>query len=168
MHPLFHSLFIKFCTYFNGNQDYFECHEVLEEYWKEINGKKNHPLVGYIQIASSLYHWRRGNFQGALKLMKNALLILEQNERSIFFEYIDFPMLFSNCQNALTFIEKKLPFQSFKIQITNETLNQLVQKEIENLPSMDKHFLLHKHMLRNREDILQLREEKRKINRGDK
>lgn len=162
MHPLFHSLFIKYCTYFNGNQDFFECHEVLEEYWKEINGKKNHPLVGFIQIASSLYHWRRGNFKGAYKLMKNALQIIEQNQMSIFFEYIDFPMLISDCQNALTSLEQKLPFRSFKIHITNETLSQLVQKEIETLPSIDKHFLLHKHMLTNREDILQLREEKRK------
>ncbi|MER2115318.1 MAG: DUF309 domain-containing protein, partial [Solibacillus isronensis] len=36
MHPLFHPLFIDYCAYFNGNNDYFECHEVLEEYWKEI------------------------------------------------------------------------------------------------------------------------------------
>ena len=36
MHPLFHPLFVDYCAYFNGNEDYFECHEVLEEYWKEV------------------------------------------------------------------------------------------------------------------------------------
>lgn len=162
MHPLFHPLFIKYCTYFNGNQDYFECHEVLEEYWKELNGKKNHPLVGYIQIASSLYHWRRNNIKGAYKLMKNAMTIMESNSSSIFFEHIDFPMLSFNCQNSFSLIQSQLPFRSFFIHITNDTLRQLVQEEIGNLPKMDEHFLLHKHMLRNRTDILQLREQNRK------
>lgn len=162
MHPLFHPLFIKYCTYFNGNQDYFECHEVLEEYWKEINGDKNHPLVGYIQIASSLYHWRRGNFKGAYKLMKNAIQILQNNQMSIFFEHIDFLKLSFDCQNSISLIERQLPFQSFQIKTTNYHLRELVQKEIENLPTMDKHYLLHKHMLRDRSDILRLREQNRK------
>ncbi|RKJ17377.1 DUF309 domain-containing protein, partial [Butyricicoccus sp. 1XD8-22] len=60
MHSLFHPLFVQYFTYFNGNKDYFECHEVLEEYWKILApGDKKHPLVGYIQLATGMYHWRR-------------------------------------------------------------------------------------------------------------
>ena len=36
MHPYHHPLFVNFIVYFNSNQDYFECHEVLEEYWKSF------------------------------------------------------------------------------------------------------------------------------------
>ena len=36
MKPLYNPLFVKFIVYFNENQDFFECHEVLEEYWKEF------------------------------------------------------------------------------------------------------------------------------------
>ena len=29
--------YIEYLMYFHGNRDYFECHEVLEEYWKEVS-----------------------------------------------------------------------------------------------------------------------------------
>ena len=62
MHPYHHPLFVNFIVYFNSNQDYFECHEVLEEYWKSIpDSDKDHPLTAYILLATGMYHWRRGN-----------------------------------------------------------------------------------------------------------
>ena len=102
MHPLFHPLFIDYCAYFNGNEDYFECHEVLEEYWKEIAPKeKLHPLVGYVQLATSMYHWRRANFNGATRMMSKAVLNFEQNRESPFFDYIDFKQLLTVMKNRL-------------------------------------------------------------------
>ena len=81
MHPLLHPLFIDYCAYFNGNEDYFECHEVLEEYWKVVApGEKLHPLVGYVQLATGMYHWRRENFDGAARILKKAIDNLETNE----------------------------------------------------------------------------------------
>ena len=65
MHPYHHPLFVNFIVYFNENQDYFECHEVLEEYWKSLpDGGKEHPLTAYILLATGMYHWRRGNTTG--------------------------------------------------------------------------------------------------------
>ena len=68
-----HPLFVQFIVYFNENQDYFECHEVLEELWKKKEPlDKDHWLVALILLSTGLYHWRRGNRKGAEKTLQNA------------------------------------------------------------------------------------------------
>ncbi|TSI10083.1 DUF309 domain-containing protein [Lysinibacillus sp. BW-2-10] len=161
MHPLFHSLFVDYCTYFNGNQDYFECHEVLEEYWKECApGDKNHPLVGYVQLATGMYHWRRNNKNGARKILKKALNNFSKNESSPFFAFIDYAKLYRDCENCIASIEKDMPFQPIKLSITNKELSTIVNEKIKELPILSTEYLLHKHMLRDRSDILKARDEK--------
>ncbi|WP_404427844.1 DUF309 domain-containing protein [Ureibacillus chungkukjangi] len=158
MHPLLHPLYVDFCTYFNGNQDYFECHEVLEEYWKMCApGEKDHPLVGYVQLATGMYHWRRNNTAGAMKILNKAKKNFTQNQASPFFEFIEFEELCNNCEISLKAIENGEPFEAFQLMITNEALASLVQKQILELPPLPKDFLLHKHMLRDRSDILEAR-----------
>lgn len=162
MHPLWHPSFIDFCAYFNGNQDYFECHEVLEEYWKKIApGNKKHPLVGYIQLSTGLYHWRRNNYRGASRMMKSAYEKFLSNQRHPFFDDIDFQQLCKDCLQSLESIEKNQPFASFQIKLTNPELEEQVKEKIKSLPSLPHEFLYHKHMLRDRSDILTMRDEKR-------
>lgn len=145
-----HPLFIKYCAYFNGNQDYFECHEVLEELWKELKGNKQHILVGYIQIAASMYHWRRGNLPGAIKLMKNAIKIVENSEDTEFTEDINISQLVADCKRVLEMMKRGNSFEKFTIVITNKKLFELVKVEIASLPTVDEIFLLNKHILRER------------------
>ncbi|MEK4494306.1 DUF309 domain-containing protein [Ureibacillus sp. FSL W8-0352] len=162
MHPLFHPLFIDFCAYFNGNQDYFECHEVLEEYWKTIApGKKEHPLVGYIQLATGLYHWRRGNLPGAHRIMRKAYKKFLSNQGHPFFDYIDFQQLCNDCLKSIDAIENNQSYKAFQIKLMNRDLIEKVNGKISSLPPLSHEFLLHKHMLRDRSDILTMREEKR-------
>ncbi|WP_135551204.1 DUF309 domain-containing protein [Paenibacillus cymbidii] len=65
--------YLDYLHYFMYERDYFECHEVLEAYWKE---HPNSPLrtvwVGLIQVAVGAYHHRRGNRAGALKMTASA------------------------------------------------------------------------------------------------
>lgn len=158
MHPLFHPLFIDYCTYFNGNQDYFECHEVLEEYWKEIApGDKNHPLVGYVQLATGMYHWRRNNTVGAMKILKKAINNFSINQSSPFFEFIDFDELCKNCELCLEAILNGNGFKPFTLSFTNSKFAATVNRKVAELPNVSKEFLLHKHMLRDRTDILEAR-----------
>ena len=160
MHPLFHPLFVDYCAYFNGNEDYFECHEVLEEYWKKIAPKdKKHVLVGYIQIATGLYHWRRGNLIGATRTLTKAREILLQNTQSIFIEFIALDELLLKIDNALLQIASNLSFSSFQFPITNLELRSLVSEQIKLIPYENLEFLVNKHMLRDRSLILQEREE---------
>ena len=54
--------YIEYLVHFHGDRDYFECHEILEEYWKKIdNGNKESIWVGLIQLAVANYHHRRKN-----------------------------------------------------------------------------------------------------------
>lgn len=166
MHPLFHPLFVDYCSYFNGNQDYFECHEVLEEYWKKLSPKdKCHPLVGYIQLATGMYHWRRKNTKGALRILNRAYNNFQKNKNSEFFEYIDFVFLTDHCKNSITKVQQDCPFEAFQLPIVNHELNYIVAKKIDELPKDSYHFLLNKHMLRDRSDILNLRQLKRNMKR---
>ena len=162
MHPLFHPLYVDFCTYFNGNQDYFECHEVLEEYWKKCApGEKDHPLVGYVQLATGMYHWRRNNTIGAMKILKKAYQNFTMNLYSPFFEFIELDELCRNCELSMKAIENGEAFKAFQLPLENEELISLVNKQIEELPLLSKDFLLHKHMLRDRSDILEARKIKK-------
>ena len=142
MHPLFHPLFVDYCAYFNGNQDYFECHEVLEEYWKEIApGEKLHPLVGYVQLATSMYHWRRGNFVGASRMLEKAIINFELNKGSAFFNYIDFDQLLTAMYIQSKKIQASEPFFSFTLPITNQKLYTSVQEKIIASPPIDEQFI---------------------------
>ena len=158
MHPLFHRLYVDYCSYFNGNQDYFECHEVLEEYWKQqAPGDKVHPLVGYVQLATGMYHWRRNNDIGAMKILKKALTNFSMNEGSLYFDYINFDELYQNTKTAIDAIENGKSFQPFQLTFITEEFSQKVEARINELPTLADDFLLHKHMLRDRSDILEAR-----------
>ena len=161
MHPLFNPLFVEYCAYFNGNNDYFECHEVLEEYWKNIApGEKEHPLVGYVQLATGMYHWRRGNVIGAARILVKAKTIFEQTPASSFYAYINLPALLTQIDHVLTTIEQQQAFQAFVFPITNDELQEIVNEQIKLLPVLSNNFIVNKHMLRDRSDILEARAEK--------
>lgn len=65
--------YIRYLAEFHGTRDYFECHEILEEYWKEHPGDEQAQLWhGLIQIAVGQYHLRRGNREGARKMLRSA------------------------------------------------------------------------------------------------
>lgn len=159
----FHPLYIEFCSYFNGNQDYFECHEVLEEYWKDIApGNKQHVLVGLIQLAVGMYHWRRHNFDGATIMLQKSQQCLQENRTSTFLEAIDQNHLVQQLQYAIQQTAMKQPFQAFSLCITDPLLQQHIDQAMTSFSKQDEYFLTHKHALRDRSDIIKARQEKLK------
>jgi predicted metal-dependent hydrolase len=54
---------------FNSGE-WFECHETLEELWVGEKGELRDLYQGLLQIAVALYHWRNGNFKGAVGLLQ--------------------------------------------------------------------------------------------------
>ena len=73
-HGCYPDAYIDYLVQFQAVRDYFECHEILEEYWKQHpDSPYRETWVMLIQLAVSLYHHRRGNLRGAVKLMKGAL-----------------------------------------------------------------------------------------------
>ncbi|GGG15293.1 DUF309 domain-containing protein [Paenibacillus abyssi] len=67
--------YIHFVVLFNVDEDYFECHEVMEELWLEEG--RNLFYQGLLQVAVGLHHWRNDNYSGAVKLFTAALEKLE-------------------------------------------------------------------------------------------
>ncbi|WP_081795709.1 DUF309 domain-containing protein, partial [Paenibacillus darwinianus] len=63
--------FVHFVVLFNVDEDYFECHEVMEELWLEEG--RNLLYQGLLQVAVGLHHWRNDNWSGAVKLFTAAL-----------------------------------------------------------------------------------------------
>jgi predicted metal-dependent hydrolase len=167
MHPYHHPLFLNFIVYFNRNQDYFECHEVLEEYWKSVPGyTKDHPLTAFILLSTGLYHWRRGNVQGAYRTLVKA------EDRMLHFckfdaRYtidIDYRQLVQDTERSIRKLQNGETFSPFLILLTSETLQRSVDETaatMELLP-VGSNAVIHKHMLRDRSDILAEREKKRR------
>lgn len=157
MHPLHHPHFVNFIVYFNNNQDFFECHEELEHYWKDqAHFSKAHPLTAYILLAVGLYHWRRNNFVGAVKLLRKAERRMAPflNEPSPFTEGIDFCTLYRQCRESMHAAERGEPFQSFEIVVTSTTLRTLCKETQSTLPLLPKNSIdiVEKHRLRHRDD----------------
>jgi predicted metal-dependent hydrolase len=51
-----------------NEEEFFECHEVLEELWAETQGEPKKFVQGLIQAAVALFHFGNENFGGAKKL----------------------------------------------------------------------------------------------------
>ena len=105
--------YIQFLIHFHGDYDYFECHEILEEYWKlKPRGERDNYLVGLIQIAVSLYHHRRSNWNGAEKMIKSAIALLEKNSIPLHQLGIDHKQLIFLLNERLHSIHKKEIFRA--------------------------------------------------------
>ena len=51
---------------------FFECHEVLEQLWRDTTGRPRDFYKGLIQAAVACYHWSRGNLAGAHSLFRSS------------------------------------------------------------------------------------------------
>lgn len=161
---LYPSAYIDYLIEFHGTRDYFECHEIMEEYWKS---KRDDPFaptwVGLIQVAVSLYHHRRGNIAGAVKMNRQALsnLVLDQLQQ-----------LGMNGEQFIAMLEQRLDrlsqghdeFQDINLPLVDQALIA----ECEQLCSAKGHIwrrtspmaddaLLHRHTLRDRSGVIQAR-----------
>lgn len=165
MHPLHHTLFIEFIIHFNYEEDYFECHEVGEEYWKAIAPKdKTHPLTGWIQLAVGMYHWRRSNYPGALRSFIRSRVKL--TNAGVWTEGFDEQQLIDCLTHAIDAVTERKPFAPFKVAITSKELENAVSAYRQQHPNaaQDPYYLMHKHRLRDRSSIINLREQRKRRN----
>jgi len=56
-----------------NEEEFFECHDVLEELWSESVGDERKFLQGLIQASIALFHFGNENFGGAKKLYLSAI-----------------------------------------------------------------------------------------------
>ncbi|WP_404403598.1 DUF309 domain-containing protein [Jeotgalibacillus malaysiensis] len=157
--------YIQFLVHFHGDRDYFECHEILEEYWKEhTNRGKNSVWVGLIQLAVALYHHRRGNFKGAatmIKQSKQKITVFTPECNNLALDTRSLLELISEIEGAVLIGS---PYQSVTLPLTDPSLINLCQQKCRrngftwgsesNLANAD---LINRHMLRDRSEVISLR-----------
>lgn len=65
-------LYLEGIRLFN-EEEFFECHDVLEELWTEIVGDERRFYQGLIQAAVGLFHFGNDNLGGARKMYHAAV-----------------------------------------------------------------------------------------------
>ncbi|AGK54763.1 DUF309 domain-containing protein [Bacillus sp. 1NLA3E] len=158
--------YIQFLVHFHGDRDYFECHEILEEYWKEtIKGDKQSIWVGLIMLAVSNYHFRRNNNSGAQRTLQKAISIFENKKKEGCTLGIDMDELLIFLPNRVIHIHSGLPYTSFNIPLIDQNLLakcKTICKEKGHAWGMESNLeednLIHRHLLRDRSEVIQERE----------
>jgi len=155
--------YIEYLLQFHTTRDFFECHELLEEYWKE------HPNDGFsklwvisIQIAVAQYHERRENRRGALKMYQSALhsLNAEKSERI----GLDQEKLQDQLKHRIDACQRQLAFEDMMLPIADHTLLAYCENEAaarghiwgESSANASK-YIIHRHTLRDRSDVIAAR-----------
>lgn len=162
--------YIQYLAEYYGSRDYFECHEIMEEYWKE---HPESPLVGcwlvLIRIAVALYHARRGNRSGALKLMGKAAQEADAGQLDEI--GIDGAKLKGTLEDtyrrwiestAIAYEDLDLPFTDAGLleMARNRSLALGYPWGINGSEAGDS--VIHRHKLRDRSDVIEAREESAK------
>lgn len=117
--------YLAFIAHFNGDQDYFECHEVMEELWLEEG--RSLLLQGLLQAAVGLHHWNNGNRSGAVKLMTAARAKLARYEDRVL--GVDLGLLRCDLDKSLAALLERpqdAPFAAFELKLTDEELTRAV------------------------------------------
>ncbi|MCP3763237.1 DUF309 domain-containing protein [Domibacillus sp. A3M-37] len=150
--------YLAFLAHFHIDRDYFECHELLEEHWKETDGARDSIWVGFIQSAVFLYHYRRGNTAGALRMAQKTLRCFSRNEQALIQLGIDPEQFLFSIRQAADKMKNGAPFKPIAIPITDERLEKEFRHFAKTFhPELNERFLTDKHLLRDRTDVLEAR-----------
>lgn len=154
--------YLEYLVQFHAERDYFECHEILEEYWKSAPPAQREAVwVGLIQIAVGLYHQRRGNLEGARKMLASALQIIRQYPQKVRQLGLDGPALAKLLAQRLEELNAGAAYRSMNLPIRDEALRQAYEQAcaVRNAPvgrdsDLSDHYLMNKHTLRDRSEVL--------------
>ncbi|WP_219837551.1 DUF309 domain-containing protein [Paenibacillus sp. R14(2021)] len=148
---------------FHAVRDYFECHELLEAYWKEHPGDGfGDTWIGLIQLAVGSYHHRRGNQRGALKMFQQSLEHLAAASQADRLG-IDGQELLARIARQAAAVERGESFTDMNIPLTDAALLERLQLaaavsgKVWGAPSDSDEALLHRHTLRDRSDVIAAR-----------
>ncbi|HWO98572.1 MAG TPA: DUF309 domain-containing protein [Bacillus sp. (in: firmicutes)] len=159
--------YIDYLVHFHADRDYFECHEILEEHWKsELPEKRKAVWVGLIQIAVSLYHQRRENYNGAYRMMKSALRILHDEKEELQKLGLDYDSLTLSLHKRAEEIKHQTKYESLYLPITDSSLTTLCKQRSKEKgltwwrsSDLTNTELVHRHKLRDRTSVIAERQE---------
>lgn len=156
---------IDYLIYFHTDQDFFECHEVLEEHWKN-KGMKGNLWPGLIQIAVALYHQRRGNMNGAKRMITSGIQKLYTEKAALVDLGVELKPFFNVVEDRKREIEQQKEFHPISLPITSDLLKVCLLKtaktEVDwNIKDNPDDNIIHKHRLRDRSSIIEERKKQK-------
>ena len=168
--------FIQYLSEFHGSRDYFECHEILEEYWKEhLPLDRESVWVGFIQLAVGMYHYRRNNLSGALRTLQKAKQILSKHPHVIEQLGIDSEGLSSLLHNSIHKVQNTDPYTSPSLPIRDPELIRACQVMCKKYgytwnreSNLSDSSLVNRHSTRDRTEVIQERFDQLKKRRKNK
>lgn len=142
--------YLRYLYLFHCTRDFFECHEVMEEYWKS-RGLKRDVWLALVQLAVTMYHYRRENYSGALKMMTSAYPLFEKVDLSE--TGIDRAELLQRINRQMKMIEGRIPYRPnapFLIPFLDPELTRWVMENCSKLKDSGeenemREEILHKH-----------------------
>ncbi|MGG5253737.1 DUF309 domain-containing protein [Neobacillus sp. SM06] len=166
--------YIEYLVHFHGSRDYFECHEILEDYWKRIDAANKESIwVGFIQLAVSCYHHRRGNFAGAQKTLAKAKRIFSQQEQNLLNLGMDPDEMAAILEQLRDRIDHHNPYKSFRLPVWDPILMDECQRaadlhgfDMKQTSDVTDEKIVHRHRLRDRTWVIRARKEALKKKRG--
>jgi predicted metal-dependent hydrolase len=125
-------LYVQFLHYFNEEQDYYECHEVMEELW--LSEGRHRLYQGLLQAAVALYHFTNDNISGAIKLFQGGIEKMELYPDHDLGIRLD--KFIAECRDYLNklnrYDEEPFSFYPLYIEITDPELKRQVDALKEN------------------------------------
>ncbi|MBS4217260.1 DUF309 domain-containing protein [Bacillus sp. FJAT-49711] len=157
----FSKAYVAFLFHFHSDRDYFECHEVLEDHWKNNGMARDSIWVGLIQMAVSFYHYRRGNIKGSVKLIDKAIRLLSYKEEEVLALGINYEELIGKLNRSKVRMVHKMPYKPINIPINNQLLLTICKKQsaiqgytFENLIDEAPDKIVNKHTLRKKQIVV--------------
>jgi len=156
--------YINYLIEFHATRDYFECHELLEEYWKE------HPQDGYetfwvgcIQVAVGQYHERRLNLRGARLMYESAIHKLSSLPQVIL--GVDLENLLIQLDERVKACQIQSPYEDMFFNIVDDQLRAQCEQgsALRSLrwgisSEETTEHIIHRHKLRDRSDVVSARQ----------
>ena len=166
--------YIEYLVHFHGSRDYFECHEILEDYWKRVDAANKQSIwVGFIQLAVSCYHYRRSNLAGAKKTLAKAQQIFSQEGQTLLKLGINPEEMTAILEQLRGRIDNHIPYESFRLPLADPVLIDECQQvadlhgfDLKQTSKLTDEKLVHRHQLRDRTSVIQTRKEALKKKKG--
>ncbi|MCM3236873.1 DUF309 domain-containing protein [Heyndrickxia oleronia] len=153
--------FIQYLVHFHGDRDYFECHEILEDHWKQQDARNRDSIwIAFIQLAVSLYHYRRKNLIGGIRMMEKALQRFIHKKDQLLLLKIDVDDLISKINTVLDKMKTNQDYEPIQIKIDDQQLLDICKEECKKLgvtwggkEDLSNDPIIHRHKLRDRSTV---------------
>lgn len=158
--------YIDYLIHFQATRDYFECHEIMEEFW--LDNDRDTKWLTLIQLAVAVYHERQKNRKGSLRLYRKVLSHLDESPGMLDELSIDETFVIAEIKRRIQKNLDNAPFENFDLPLTDPDLEKQCRIKAEKmdaewLADPQDNELMFKHKLRDRTDVIEARAQSKEI-----